>query len=78
LTLLKDLELDETDVDEEEEKKKAQAKPGTYVEPEKPPPEMSAQIEMLLNTLDFNQIDSYRWVTLIIFGMHLSYLRTLI
>nr|XP_036672136.1 dynein intermediate chain 3, axonemal [Drosophila suzukii] len=55
-----DLELDETDVDEEEEKKKAQAKPGTYVEPEKPPPEMSAQIEMLLNTLDFNQIDSYR------------------
>ncbi|XP_017066710.1 dynein intermediate chain 3, axonemal [Drosophila eugracilis] len=55
-----DLELDETDVDEEEEKKKAQAKPGTYVEPEKKPPEMSEQIEMLLNTLDFNQIDSYR------------------
>ncbi|XP_043648161.1 dynein axonemal intermediate chain 3 [Drosophila teissieri] len=55
-----DLELDETDVDEEEEKKKAQAKPGTYVEPEKKPPEMSAQIEMLLNTLEFNQIDSYR------------------
>jgi len=49
-------------VDEEEEKKKAQAKPGTYVEPEKKPPEMSAQIEMLLNTLEFNQIDSYRWV----------------
>ncbi|XP_017039609.1 dynein axonemal intermediate chain 3 [Drosophila ficusphila] len=55
-----DLELDESEVDEEEEKRKAQAKPGTYVEPVKPPPEMSAQIEMLLNTLDFNQIDSYR------------------
>lgn len=39
-------------MDEEEEKKKAQAKPGTYVEPEKKPPEMSAQIEMLLNTLN--------------------------
>ncbi|XP_017122426.1 dynein intermediate chain 3, axonemal [Drosophila elegans] len=55
-----DLELDESEVDEEEEKRKAQAKPGTYVEPVKPPPEMSKQIEMLLNTLDFNQIDSYR------------------
>ncbi|XP_017027782.1 dynein axonemal intermediate chain 3 [Drosophila kikkawai] len=55
-----DLELDETDVDEEEEKRKAQAKAGTYVAPEKPPPEMSSQIQMLLNTLDFNQIDSYR------------------
>lgn len=55
-----DLELDETDVDEEEEKKKASAKAGTYVAPVKPPPEMSSQIQMLLNTLDFNQIDSYR------------------
>ncbi|KAH8270215.1 hypothetical protein KR018_005957, partial [Drosophila ironensis] len=54
-----DLELDESEVDEEEEKKKAQTKGPVVVVP-KPPPEMSSQIQLLLNTLDFNQIDSYR------------------
>ncbi|KAH8380589.1 hypothetical protein KR009_011571, partial [Drosophila setifemur] len=56
-----DLELDESDVEDEEEKKKKQGKPGTpdVMQP-KPPPEMSSHIQMLLNTLDFNQIDSYR------------------
>ncbi|KAH8322432.1 hypothetical protein KR067_004858 [Drosophila pandora] len=52
-----DLELDESVVDEEEEKKRSQK---NYVPAEKPPPEMSAQIQLLLNTLDFNQIDCYR------------------
>ncbi|XP_022214171.2 dynein intermediate chain 3, axonemal [Drosophila obscura] len=57
-----DLELDETDVEEEEGKL---PKPTSPVEPDeevpvKPPPEMSEQIKLLLNTLDFNQIDSYR------------------
>lgn len=54
-----DLELDESVVDEEEEKKRSQK---NYVPAEKPPPEMSAQIQLLLNTLDFNQIDCYRWI----------------
>lgn len=56
--LTKDLELDETDVEEEEPVQPGEKPPEGP--PPKPPLEMSAQIELLLATLDFNQIDSYR------------------
>ncbi|BFF97794.1 WD repeat-containing protein 63 [Drosophila madeirensis] len=59
-----DLELDDTDVEEDEAGKlpKPTSTVGDDQEelPVKPPPEMSDQIKLLLNTLDFNQIDSYR------------------
>ncbi|XP_001353254.3 WD repeat-containing protein 63 [Drosophila pseudoobscura] len=56
-----DLELDDTDVEEEEGKLPKPISPAEVQEvPVKPPPEMSDQIKLLLNTLDFNRIDSYR------------------
>ncbi|XP_030380245.1 WD repeat-containing protein 63 [Scaptodrosophila lebanonensis] len=56
-----DLELDESDVEEDEEKKNtSRPSTGNTEKSEKPPPEMSDQIMLLLNTLEFNQIDGYR------------------
>lgn len=49
-----DLELDESDKEDEKDKKDGEAPPP------KPPLEMSERIQFLLETLDFNQIDSYR------------------
>ncbi|XP_060656382.1 dynein axonemal intermediate chain 3 [Drosophila nasuta] len=55
-----DLELDESEV-EEEQAGAVRSRPVTpVVEAPKPPPEMSDQVNLLLETLDFNQIDSYR------------------
>jgi len=51
----------------EEEEGGIRSRPVTPAQEEvvqKPPPEMSDQMKLLLDTLDFNQIDSYRWVTL--------------
>lgn len=53
-----DLELDESDKEEEEHGQKDK-KEGEGPKP-KPPLEMSGQIDLLLETLDFNQIDCYR------------------
>lgn len=53
-----DLELDETEVEEEEQHAPGE-KPAEGPKP-KPELEMSEQINLLLATLDFNQIDSYR------------------
>ncbi|XP_068142410.1 dynein axonemal intermediate chain 3 [Drosophila tropicalis] len=58
-----DLELDESDVEEDDGKVKSTSRNPTPLPEEvvdKPPPEMSDQINLLLNTLEFNQIDSYR------------------
>lgn len=51
-----DLELDESDKEDEGPKDKKDGEGP----PPKPPLEMSEQIQFLLETLDFNQIDSYR------------------
>ncbi|XP_017864460.1 PREDICTED: WD repeat-containing protein 63 [Drosophila arizonae] len=51
-----DLELDESDVEEEEA-----GKPGTTEPKPKQVPEMSSNMQLLLETLDFNQIDCYRY-----------------
>ncbi|KAL7733211.1 hypothetical protein ACLKA6_004720 [Drosophila palustris] len=56
-----DLELDESE--KEEEEAGVRSRPVTPAPEDvvpKPPPEMSDQMKLLLDTLDFNQIDSYR------------------
>ncbi|XP_017844584.1 WD repeat-containing protein 63 [Drosophila busckii] len=57
-----DLELDESDVEEVEPGRASRPVTPVPAEEElvKPPPEMSEQIQFLLETLEFNQIDSYR------------------
>ncbi|KAH8366272.1 hypothetical protein KR093_011555, partial [Drosophila rubida] len=54
-----DLEIDESDVEDEEPGVRSRSITPVQ-EAKRPPPEMSSQVQMLLETLDFNQIDSYR------------------
>ncbi|XP_064539863.1 dynein axonemal intermediate chain 3 [Drosophila montana] len=68
-----DLELDESDVEEEEG---VVQRPGSATKESilpKPAPEMSDQMQLLLETLDFNQIDSYRNDYQMITSKHVVY-----